>query len=125
MFDNASVQRVLSAVDASRDEMVDFARALIRVPTINPPGDAYEPCARLLGDRLGRFGFEVEYHAAEGRPEHTSSYPRVNVVGIRGGRARRPMVHLNGHLDVVPAGRPIPLPAWCRTAGSTGAARAT
>ncbi|MDQ3489364.1 MAG: acetylornithine deacetylase/succinyl-diaminopimelate desuccinylase family protein, partial [Acidobacteriota bacterium] len=41
---------------------------------------------------------------AEGRPEHTSHHPRVNVVGLRRGRALRPAVHLNGHFDVVPAG---------------------
>ena len=104
MFDNAAIDRVLSAVEASRDELVEFTRALIRLPTINPPGEMYEPCARVLGDRLERFGFEVEYHAAEGRPEHTPTHPRINVVGLRRGRALRPMVHLNGHLDVVPAG---------------------
>jgi succinyl-diaminopimelate desuccinylase len=74
------------------------------VPTINPPGEAYEPCARLVGDHLARGGFDVEYLVAEGRPEHTSRYPRVNVVGARRGSSRGPVVHLNGHLDVVPAG---------------------
>src|SRR4029079_1879246 len=35
---------------------------------------------------------------------HTTRHPRVNVVGHRSGRAARPLVHLNGHFDVVPAG---------------------
>src|SRR4029450_6072552 len=39
-----------------------------------------------------------------GRPEHTDRHPRINVVGTLPGRSRRPLVHLNGHLDVVPAG---------------------
>lgn len=95
---------VLAAVDACADEIVAFTSDLIRVPTVNPPGEAYEDCARLIGDRLAACGFEVEYHAAEGRPEHTRAHPRVNVVGLRRGRAPRPVVHLNGHFDVVPAG---------------------
>ena len=96
--------RVLAAVDALADEAVAFTSDLIRLPTVNPPGDAYEDCARFIGDTLARFQFDVEYHAAEGRPEHTRAHPRINVVGTRRGRALRPLVHLNGHFDVVPAG---------------------
>ena len=94
----------LSMVDAAADEVVAFAADLVRIPTVNPPGDAYEPCAHLVGDRLAEFGFEVSYHTASDRPEHSSSHPRVNVVGVRPGRRARPCLHLNGHLDVVPAG---------------------
>ncbi len=96
--------RVLSAVDAAADEIVDFTSALIRVPTVNPPGEAYHDCARLIGDTLETCGFAVDYVIAEGRPEHTLAHPRVNVVGLRRGRHERPAVHLNGHFDVVPAG---------------------
>lgn len=97
-------ESVLRAVDMARDEIVALTQALIRVPTVNPPGDAYEPCARLLGDTLAGMGFEVEYFSATGRPEHSATHPRVNVVGRRRGRVDRPCVHLNGHLDVVPVG---------------------
>jgi succinyl-diaminopimelate desuccinylase len=96
--------RVLSAVEAAADEIVDFTSALIRVPTVNPPGEAYDDCARLMGQMLGTCGFEVDYVAAEGRPEHTPAHPRINVIGFRRGRHDRPAVHLNGHFDVVPAG---------------------
>jgi succinyl-diaminopimelate desuccinylase len=96
--------RVLSAVEAATDEIVGFTSALIRIPTINPPGEAYQDCARAIGDQLAIGGFDVDYVAAEGRPEHTRAHPRVNVVGFRRGRQDRPAVHLNGHFDVVPAG---------------------
>jgi succinyl-diaminopimelate desuccinylase len=96
--------RVLAEVEASAAEIVDFAAALVRVPTVNPPGACYEDCARLIGARLIACGFDVEYVAADGRPEHTPTYPRVNVVGRRQGRSARPLVHVNGHFDVVPAG---------------------
>ena len=99
-----SIDRVLAAVDAAADEAVAFAADLVRVPTVNPPGELYEDCARLIGGTLGACGFEVEYHPAEGRPEHTRTHPRINVVGTRRGRSARPVVHLNGHFDVVPAG---------------------
>ena len=39
----------------------------IRVPTVNPPGDVYDECARFIGRRLASLGFEVEYVDAQGR----------------------------------------------------------
>ncbi len=100
----ATVDRVLRAVDAAADEVVAFTADLIRLPTVNPPGDGYAECAERIGAALAAGGFDVRYHAAAGRPEHTLTPPRVNVVGTRRGRLARPLVHLNGHFDVVPAG---------------------
>jgi succinyl-diaminopimelate desuccinylase len=99
------IARVLTEVERATDEIIDFAAALVRVPTVNPPGEAYEACAQLLGGRLRDCGFEVEHLVPEDRPEHSSRYPRVNVLGRRTGSAPGgSVVHLNGHLDVVPAG---------------------
>jgi succinyl-diaminopimelate desuccinylase len=97
------IERILVEVDRAADEIVQFTADLVRIPTVNPPGEEYEPCARFLGDFLDRRGFAVEYIAADGRPEHTARHPRVNVVGARRG-GEGPVVHLNGHIDVVPAG---------------------
>jgi succinyl-diaminopimelate desuccinylase len=96
--------RVLREVEALREELVAFTADLVRIPTINPPGDAYEDCARFIGERLKEGGFDIEYHEAEGRPEHTRAHPRVNVVGVRKGSGPGPVIHLNGHVDVVPPG---------------------
>jgi succinyl-diaminopimelate desuccinylase len=90
-------------------EMVEFLATLIAIPTVNPPGENYPACAELIGDRLREFGYEVEYVEAEGCPEHTAKHPRVNVIGVFNigafnGSPLRPLLHFNGHLDVVPAG---------------------
>jgi succinyl-diaminopimelate desuccinylase len=97
-------QRVARAVEALRDELVDFAARLIRIPTVNPPGDHYAECARLIGDQLALCGYDVAYHPAEGRPEHTATHPRINVVGVPSAARPGPVLHINGHFDVVPAG---------------------
>ncbi|MCH7532359.1 MAG: acetylornithine deacetylase/succinyl-diaminopimelate desuccinylase family protein [Gemmatimonadetes bacterium] len=104
MSRSASVDRVLAEVERARDELVDFAAELIRIPTVNPPGENYRECAETIGARLGAWGMEVEYVEAEGRAEHTSAHPRVNVIGRLAGAGARPCLHLNGHFDVVPAG---------------------
>src|SRR5579864_3540699 len=98
------VDRIVAEVDRAADEIVAFTSGLVRIPTVNPPGEHYEACAHFLGDFLKKLrGFDVEYIAAEGRPEHTVRHPRVNAIGSRRG-GPGPVVHLNGHIDVVPAG---------------------
>ncbi len=96
--------RVLAEVEAARDEIVAFTAEMIRIPTVNPPGACYRECAELIGRRLQATGLAVEYVEAEGRPEHTAEYPRVNVVGRGAAVPGRPRLHLNGHFDVVPPG---------------------
>ena len=96
--------RILAEVEAARDEIVAFTAEMIRIPTVNPPGERYGECADLIGQRLETIGLAVEYVAAEGRPEHTAEYPRVNVVGRGAALPGGPRLHLNGHFDVVPPG---------------------
>ena len=98
------IDRVLREVDRSADEVVAFTADLVRIPTVNPPGEHYEAGATLIADRLRAHGAEVQWLPAIGRPEHTLAHPRINVIGRHAGTRDRPAVHLNGHFDVVPAG---------------------
>ena len=86
---SSASDRVLAAVDTLAEEAVAFTSDLIRMPTVNPPGELYEECARFIGATLDACRFEVEYHPAAGRPEHTTAHPRVNVVGVARGREGR------------------------------------
>lgn len=93
----------LEHVERLSDEMVELTRALVRIPTVNPSGDCYAACAELIATRLRDFGYSVETLPAVGLPEHTPERPRLNVVGTLGG-GRQPVLHFNGHYDVVPPG---------------------
>ena len=92
--------KVIAAVDSLRDEIVDLTARLIRIPTVNPPGEHYPDVARLLGETLRGFGYAVE----EITPDARAAHPRINVVGRLDGASARPVLHFNGHVDVVPAG---------------------
>ena len=91
-------------IEARREEMVELARALIRFPTINPPGESYQPCAEFIGRRLSERGFTVSYVRATGTPGDSERYPRINVIGRRQGSVAGPCVHFNSHIDVVQTG---------------------
>ncbi|RTM07965.1 MAG: acetylornithine deacetylase/succinyl-diaminopimelate desuccinylase family protein [Hyphomicrobiales bacterium] len=97
-------ERLLKAVEDRVDDLVALTADLIRFPTVNPPGEAYRPCAEFLGARLRRLGFETEFIRAEGAPGDSDRYPRVNVVARFDGRSPGACVHFNSHIDVVEAG---------------------
>src|SRR5947209_5139936 len=97
-------EMICSGVDRIKDEMISFLQDLVRVPTVNPPGENYIAGAELIGNQLKKFGYETSYIAAEGMKEHTAEHPRVNVFGRMAGSVPRPSLHFNGHFDVVPVG---------------------
>ncbi len=103
---------IFARIDGLRDAVVDLTRALVRIPTINPPGDAYRPCAELIGDWLKPLGFEVQYLRAEGALGDSDRYPRTNVIARRMGSRPGPCVHFNGHIDVVEAGQDWTVDPW-------------
>jgi len=96
--------RLFRAVEERTDELVSLTSDLIRFPTVNPPGEAYTPCAEYIGRRLQRQGFSVQFVRGEGAPGDSDRYPRTNVVARRDGSAPGPTVHFNSHIDVVEAG---------------------
>ena len=96
---------LLQRIEDKRDELVALTQDLVRIPTVNPPGDAYTDCAEFLGMRLKARNFEIAYHRAEGAPGDSDQYPRTNVIGRIGGKRPGPCVHFNGHLDVVQVGQ--------------------
>jgi succinyl-diaminopimelate desuccinylase len=99
-----STDKLFQSIDKRRDELVELTRALIRFPTVNPPGEGYRSCAEFIGERLRARGFAVEYVHAAGTPGDSERYPRINVIARHQGAAPGPCVHFNGHIDVVQSG---------------------
>lgn len=103
---------ILHSAENVLDEAVAFLQGLIRIPTVNPPGEAYPTCARYIGERLHKLGYAIEYveltptEVAELAP-FGDGLPRVNVIGRLHGSHLSPVLHFNGHMDVVPVG-----PGW-------------
>ena len=97
-------ERLARAIDDRVDELVALTVDLIRFPTVNPPGEAYAPCAEYIAARLERRGFGIELVRGEGAPGDTDNYPRTNVIARFDGRSAGATVHFNSHIDVVEPG---------------------
>jgi acetylornithine deacetylase/succinyl-diaminopimelate desuccinylase-like protein len=88
------VELATAAESALGDAAVELLGELIKLDTVNPPGNE-EPAQRLLADVLAGAGFDCELLAAEpGRP---------NLLARLRGEAEGPTVVLLGHVDTVTA----------------------
>ena len=101
-------QRICNRVVTLKDEIVSALSESIAVNTADPPGENYDACARVLADYLKTAGADVDIiQAPEDRcprsAETGTLLSRPNVVGEFAGSRKQPVIHFNGHYDVVPA----------------------
>src|ERR687887_1909535 len=87
-------ERALAYLDD--DELVRLTRDLVRMRSINPPGDeaAVAACVAARLERAGMFADVVPHEEAG----------RASIVGGLRGTGERPALLFSGHLDTVPAG---------------------
>lgn len=97
--------KIREYIDDLKGEIVEFTGNLIRIPTLNPPGENYEACIRFLGETLSKMGIDwKEVRVPEERLHDLApkgeGLPRPSIVG-RFGEGEREL-HFHGHYDVVP-----------------------
>jgi succinyl-diaminopimelate desuccinylase len=93
--------QLLGEIGRRRDDLVALTQDLIRIPTLNPPGEHYRDICEFLSRRLGAKGFGVELLRAEGAPGDSDRHPRWNLLARREGRVPGECLHFNSHTDVV------------------------
>ena len=90
-------------VEDKKEDLISLTQDLIKIPTINPPGEFYSDCVEYLNKRFKSKGFNTQIIRATGTPGDTDRYPRQNIVAnISNGEG--PCVHFNSHIDVVAVG---------------------
>ncbi len=92
------------AIAAKRDDLIALTQDLIRIPTLNPPGQDYLLICEYLDKRLSAHGFETQMIRAFGTPGDSEKYPRWNIIARRDGKHAGECVHFNSHTDVVEVG---------------------
>ena len=102
--DAAMTTSLASTIAAKRDDLIVLTQDLIRIPTLNPPGQDYRLICEYLDKRLSAHGFETQLIRAHGTPGDCTKYPRWNIIARREGRHAGDCVHFNSHTDVVEVG---------------------
>lgn len=104
-MDTTKIPALLSHIEQSRDDLIELTQALIRIPTLNPPGEYYRDICEFLDQRLRKSGFQTEFIRAHGAPGDSDKYPRWNINARHDGGTSGECVHFNSHTDVVEVGK--------------------
>ena len=102
--DPMTVAAILAQTDARRQALIGLTQDLIRIPTLNPPGQHYLTICEYISARLTAHGFSVELIRAHGAPGDSAAFPRWNLVARRDSGKPGDCVHFNSHHDVVEVG---------------------
>ncbi len=93
-------------LERHQNELVGFLQKLVRLRTVNPPGENYDDITRLLTQALRDAGLttrriQIPPLLQKKTLPGSLAFPRYNVIGFRDVGARK-TVHFNSHYDVVP-----------------------
>jgi succinyl-diaminopimelate desuccinylase len=87
-----AAEKVLSQIN--EQEVTEFLQGLVRIPTVNPPGDVRE-AIKFCADKLAAEGYSIEYVTEEDE--------KPNLLATLSGN-EGPTLLFNAHVDVVPTG---------------------
>ena len=94
-------------IDRHQQNLVALLQRLVRLPTVNPPGENYDAITTQLVLELAAAGLSVRRYAIPAAllkkqlPEDQHAFPRYNVLAHWKVGAKN-TIHFNAHYDVVP-----------------------
>jgi succinyl-diaminopimelate desuccinylase len=95
-------------IDRHPEALLGRLQKLVRIPTVNPPGENYAEITSRLVEELQGVGMATRRYTipkAELKallPPEQHGFPRFNVLGRWPVRGARKTIHFNAHYDVVP-----------------------
>jgi len=98
-------KEIASRVARYRDDLASLTQSLIRIPSVNPPGN-YAAMAKKMFDLYKAEGLNPVVTGAS-REEIEGlglTYPRPDVIALHKGEAGTPVFCLDAHMDVVGVG---------------------
>ena len=94
-------QALRTALASYEEDLIAFTKALIAIPTENPPGLGYRACVDLLAQKLAEIGLEYTLLEAPATSSSPSAEPGYCLLSSYG--TGEDMLYFHGHYDVVPA----------------------
>ncbi len=95
-------------LDHHAADLTALLQRLVRLPTVNPPGENYGAITTLLTRELRSLGLVTRRYAIPAAqlrrhlPPDQRIFPRYNVLGKLAVAGARKTIHFNAHYDVVP-----------------------
>ncbi|MEP7200849.1 MAG: ArgE/DapE family deacylase, partial [Chloroflexota bacterium] len=93
-------------IEQHQSDTIAFLQSLVRIATVNPPGERYEECVGVLDARLQSLGMTTQVVrvpdavVTKTLPD-SAGYARYNLIG-RWDVGATKTLHFNAHYDVVP-----------------------
>ncbi|MCD6488204.1 MAG: M20 family metallopeptidase [Desulfurococcales archaeon] len=99
---------IFKRIDTLKEYYVKVLADMVSIPTVVPPGDHYKEFIDYARGVLKEIGLdtsvvEVSRNCLEKYIPEMKDYPRYIIIG-RWGKGKGPVLHFNGHYDVVPPG---------------------
>ena len=92
-------------IEKNEAGLLSMLQEMVRVPTVNPPGEDYREMVDLLATQSRDAGLRVDIHQVPEKEVRallgTADYPRYNLIA-RWDVGAEKTVHFNAHYDVVP-----------------------
>ena len=102
------MDRLNTFIEGSAPALLARLRRLVRIPTVNPPGENYGAITDYLTRELARVGLSARRFTIprsllrKSLPAEQRAYPRYNVLGRLRVPGAAKTIHFNAHYDVVP-----------------------
>src|SRR5690348_9360479 len=97
-------QVLREALARYEDDLIAFTKALIAIPTENPPGVAYHACVDLLTQKLAEIGLAYTLLEVPAPTASRTAEPGYCLLSSYG--TGENVLYFHGHYDVVPASEP-------------------
>ena len=75
---NFKSENLLNDILSRRDDLIDLTQKLIKIPTLNPPGNNYLKICEYLKIRMEKSGFTSKLIRAYDTPGDSDKFPRWN-----------------------------------------------
>ena len=100
------LEKINTYIEDGKAALCASLQELVRIPTVNPPGDHYAEIVDLLDERCRELGLSTQIvpvpeDRARGVVPHADAHPRMNLLALWDVGAEK-TVHFNAHFDVVP-----------------------
>ncbi len=102
----SNIDLLLKTIEEMRDEIIEITADFVKIPNVNPPGENYPKFTDYYAKRTKELGLEATIIEVPKERVEAMGYelPRTNALATLRGTEGKPVLHMNGHFDVVPVG---------------------